>query len=355
MALSRTEAQQRADEIAVFQRELDRLQHEQVLQLSEPQQQQVSSHHQQLLAIYRRQFDIDADHQSRQLSLGMRIASLFGALALAASVLFLFNQFWDLFSEPLQCTILIASSLGSFLLTVLVRRHDDTGYFSKMAAMLALSCLVLNTLLLGEMFNLTPSAHVLLAWAAYALLLAYYVDTRLLLGCGLALLMAYFSTRVSTWLDLYWLDGFEHPEHVLPAALLIFALPSWVSQQRYQGFASIYRLLGMLGLLIPVWLLSVWGQSSDLPWSTHSIEGFYRVVGFALSALLASLGVRRNWPVVINTSVIFFILFLFTQFFDWWWELLPAYLFFFLISLIAIAVLLVLRRLRGFQSRGQRP
>ncbi len=42
-ALNRTDAQQRADEIAVFNRELARLEAAQVLQLSEAQQQQIKS------------------------------------------------------------------------------------------------------------------------------------------------------------------------------------------------------------------------------------------------------------------------------------------------------------------------
>ena len=99
---SRTSAQQRADEIRVFQLELARLEQEGALELTDAQRATLTQHHAALLTQYAASFDIDRDVQSKQLSLGMRIASFLGALALAASVFFLFYQFWGLLSEPLQ-------------------------------------------------------------------------------------------------------------------------------------------------------------------------------------------------------------------------------------------------------------
>ena len=114
--LNRSDAQQRADAIGVFNSELQRLEDEQVLQLSEPQRNRLQAHQQALLAQYRAAFDIDQNNQARQLSLGMRIASFLGALALAASVFFLFYQFWGLFGEVAQVAILISASLLQLIL-----------------------------------------------------------------------------------------------------------------------------------------------------------------------------------------------------------------------------------------------
>ncbi|MFN4839027.1 MAG: hypothetical protein ACK5MB_01495, partial [Phycisphaerales bacterium] len=44
-------------------------------------------------------------------SLGMRVASFLGALALATSVFFLFFRVWGLVPTPLQVTILVATPL----------------------------------------------------------------------------------------------------------------------------------------------------------------------------------------------------------------------------------------------------
>ena len=166
--LNRSDAQQRADAIGVFNSELQRLEDEQVLQLSEPQRSRLQAHQQALLTQYRAAFDIDQNNQARQLSLGMRIASFLGALALAASVFFLFYQFWGLFGEVAQVAILISASLLSLGLTLAVQQRDSSGYFSKLAALVAFACFVLNIVMLGQIFNITPSDKALLPWAAYA-------------------------------------------------------------------------------------------------------------------------------------------------------------------------------------------
>lgn len=346
MTLSRDQAQQRADDIQAFRRELRRLQDEQALGLEAAQLERLAAHHRRLLDDYRHSFDIDQDSQAKRLSLSMRIASLLGALALAASVLFLFYQFWGLFGATAQVAILVGASLGSLLLTLWVRGRDGSGYFSKLAAMVAFACLVLNTVMLGQIFNITPTDNALLAWAAYALLLAYACDARLLLAAGLISLLAFVAARVGTWSGVYWLSMGEFPEHFLPAGLLIFAVPLLASQRGFSGFAAIYRVFGLLALLLPMLVLANWGEASYLPWNAALIEGFYQTLGFLGAGLAIWLGTRRDWPEVVNTGLTFFVVFLYTKLFDWWWEILPKYLFFLLLSLVAVLILVILRRLR---------
>ncbi len=351
--LNRSEAQQRADDIGVFNRELARLEREQVLQLSAAQRAGLEQHQRQLLAHLRNAFDIDQDTQARQLSLGMRIASFLGALALAASLFFLFYQFWGRFGEVSQVAILIGASLASFGLTLWLRQRDSSGYFSKLAALLAFTCWVLNIFMLGQIFNITPSDKALLPWAGYALLLAYACNARLLLVAGILCLLAFIAARVGAFGGLYWLSVGERPENFFPAALLIFALPLLVDQRRYDGFAQSYRLFGLLALFLPLLVLAHWGESSYLDHSPALIEGAYQVLGFALAAAVIWLGARRHWPEVVNTGLSFFVIFLYTKLFDWWWELMPKYLFFLLMGLSAVLMLLVLRRLRSRQLAGR--
>ena len=118
---SRIEAQQRADDIRVFRKELERLEAEGVLKLADGQRAAVRAHHDGLLAGFAQAFDIDRDVRAKQLSWGMRIASLLGAVASAASVFFLFYQFWGRFTETAQVDILIGASLGMFAITVWIR------------------------------------------------------------------------------------------------------------------------------------------------------------------------------------------------------------------------------------------
>lgn len=343
---TRNAAQQRADQIHTFRRELDQLAAEGVLQLSAMQQKGLAAHHAALLNELAQSFDIDLDARSRQLSWGMRIASFLGALALAASVFFLFRQFWGLFSEWVQVGILVVAALATFGATMVVRSRDGTGYFTKLSAMVAFACFVLNVVMIGQIFNITPSDNALLPWAAYGLLLAYLCDLRLLLAAGLACLVAFMAARVGTWSGIYWIHFGERPENFLPAAVALFALPQWVRHRRYEQFPAVYRLVGMLAFFLPVLILSHWGRGSYLDWSASTIEGGYQLAGFLFSALAIWLGLRRQWTETANTGVVFFVIFLYTKFYDWWWELLPKYLFFLILGLTAVLVLLVMKRLR---------
>lgn len=344
--LTRNAAQRRADQIRIFRHELDQLAAEGVLRLDDAQQRELAAHHDALLSRLAQSFDVDIDARSRQLSWGMRIASFLGALALAASVFFLFRQFWGAFSEEVQVGILVAASLATFGATMIVRARDATGYFTKLSAMVAFACFVLNVVMIGQIFNITPSDNALLPWAAYGLLLAYLCDLRLLLAAGLACLIAFMAARVGTWSGIYWIHFGERPENFLPAAVVLFALPQFVRHQRYEQFPAVYRLVGLLAFFVPVLILSHWGRGSYLDWPASMIEGSYQLAGFLFSALAIWLGLRRQWTETANAGVVFFVIFLYTKFYDWWWELLPKYLFFLILGLTAVLVLLVMKRLR---------
>ena len=71
-----------------------------------------------------------------------------------------------------------------------------------------------------------------------------------------------------------------------------------------------------------------------------------RNAGFVASALVIWLGARRGWPETVNTGIVFFVIFLYTKFYQWWWEIMPKYLFFLVVGLTAVLILLILKRLR---------
>jgi len=348
---SRSEAQRRTDEIRAFQRELEDLQRRSILILSDEQRDAIEQYHGGLLAEYERAFDVDRDVKAQQLSIGMRIASLIGALALAASIFFLFYQFWGLFPASTQVAILITSALGTFAATMWIRRKDGSGYFTKLAAMVAFACFVLNVVMLGQIFNITPSDKALLPWAGLALLLAYTADSRLLLVSGLICVIAFIGSRTGTMAGMYWLYFGERPENFFPAALMLFFVPQWTRHERFAGFAAAYRILALLTLFLPMLVLANWGHLSYLAFDPAHIKNSYQVLGFVMSALVTWLGVRRGWNHVVNTGVVFFLIFLYTKFFDWWWESMPKYLFFLVIGMTAVLFLLVFRRLRARVAR----
>lgn len=343
---NRWDAQQRCDEIRVFRAELARLADAGVLELSTAQEAAVRAHHDSVLAALSQEFDVDRDARARQLSVGMRIASFLGALALAASVYFLFYQFWGWLGTVAQVSILVAAPLVMLALTAWLSARRDAAYFAKLAALVTFACFVLNVSMLGRIFNVTPTDGALLPWAALALLLAYRCELRLLLVAGLVCIAAWIAARAGAWGGTYWLSVGERPENFLLAGVLAFLFPLLLDHRKWAGFAATYRVFGLLCLLLPVLVLGHWGEGSYLAWPRTVIEGGYQVLGFALSAGAAWLGVRRGWTETANTGVVFFVVFLYTKFFDWWWEIFPKWLFFLVLALTAVLLLLVLQRLR---------
>jgi uncharacterized membrane protein len=353
--LTRLEAQQRVEQIRAFTSELARLEDERALLLSVAQRRSLQDHHRSLMAELAKQFDVDRDSRSQQLSLGMRIASFLGALALAASVFFLFYRFWGVLGTATQVTALLAASALTYGATLWIRNKDENGYFSKLAAMVAFACFVLNVTMLGDIFNIAPSDKALLPWAAYAFLLAYLCELRLLLVTALLCITAFIAARAGEWQGLYWLDFGKRPENFFPAAAAMLCWPSIVRQRRYGGFAQTYRIFGLLTLFLPMLVLAQWGEASYLNGDPPTIERCYQVLGFAASAAAVWLGVRARWPEVVNTGVTFFVIFLYTKFYDWWWDLMPKYLFFLVLGLTALLTLLILRRLRSERALAQVP
>ncbi|HNO64232.1 MAG TPA: hypothetical protein PKJ44_09610 [Thauera aminoaromatica] len=69
-----------------------------------------------------------------------------------------------------------------------------------------------------------------------------------------------------------------------------------------------------------------------------------RLTGFVTSALAIWFGARRAWNDMVNTGIVFLMLFRYTKLFDRWWDIMPKWLFFLVVALAAILVLRVLRR-----------
>ncbi len=349
---SKTDAQGRADRIGAFRAELAALRREGVGNLSDEQCLSITGYHDRLLADLSASYDVDVDRRDEQLSLGMKIASFLGALGLAASVFFLFYQFWGRISTTVQVVVLVCAPALALLATGYVAYREKTGYFAKLLALVCLSCFVLNLVMLGQIFNINPSPNAFLIWAVFALILAYAIDARLLLAAGIISLAAFISARAGTWAGCYWLHFGERPENFFPAAAMLFSA-SFFSPRRFSGFAVIYRVFALLLLFLPVLVLANWGRVSYLHLTSDSIEVIYQVAGFLFSALAIWQGISRGWPEVVNTGNVFFVIFLYTKFYDWWWEWMPKYLFFLVIGLTAILMLFVFKRLRNGGNSGK--
>jgi len=349
---TKTEAQLRADRIHAFREELTQLADDGLLILDSDKTAALRSYHDRLLNRFSAEYDIDANVQEKQLSLGMRIASFLGALAFAASLFFLFYQFWGYLTTTAQVVVLTLAPPLFLAGTFFSTRRDRTGYFTKILGMLCLASFVLNLVMFGRIFNLESSSNAFLLWAALALLLAYASDARLLLAAGIVAFAGFLSAQMGTWGGCYWLNFGERPENFFPAGIVLF-LTGFIPHHRYPAFPQIYRVFGLLFLFIPMLILANYGRVSYLYLANSSIEVMYQILGFSLAAGCIWIGIVKHWSDVINTGNIFFVIFLYTKFFDWWWEFLPKYVFFLIIGLSSLLFLLIFKRLRLAMNRGK--
>lgn len=350
--LSKAAAQQRADQIDAFHKELTVLNDEQILHLPIEQLEVIHQYHQKITEQLNRDFDIDVNQKGKNLTVGMQITSFLGAVALAASVFFLFYQYWGYFNTLTQVVILLAAPLLTLIASFLIREKEKTGYFSKLMALISFACFVLNLSMFGQIFNLAPTDNALAIWCAYALVLAYALDIRLLLAAAITCFYAFIAARVGEWYGIYWLSMGDHPETFILPALILFFIPSVFSHRQFHNFAAIYRVLSLCGLFLAILIMSHWGRSSFLPWDVSTIENFYQIAGFILAAGFMALGIKKAWLPVVNTANVFFVIFLYTKFYDWWWAWLPKYLFFFLIGITSVLFLLIFNRLRYQLKQG---
>jgi len=341
----RAAAQARVDRIRAFRDELEALERDSVVALDADSRERIDTHHAALASALGERFDVDIDESRKRLSLGMRIASLIGALALSAAVFFFFYRIWGLLSTPLQLVVLVVAPIGATLLAGWAHRRERSGYFTSLAALVAVACFVLNLSMIAQIFNLAPTRHAFLLWAGFALILAYAWGLKLVLTAGLASLTAWLSASVGAGGGLYWLSFGERPETVLIAGLLI-TLPGWFSKLPRREFNNVYRVFGLLVALLSVLILSHWGRASFLPLPASVIEAAYQLLGFFGSAALIAFGIRRDSAKLFNLGATFFLLFLYTKIFDWWWGWMPKWLFFLVVGLAAVGFLLALGRLR---------
>ncbi len=348
---SKIDAQHRVDQVRSFQAELEALENDKIISLQKSQKDAVFEYHDKLLSHLASVFDVDSSKRDKQLSLGMKIASFIGALALAASIFFLFYQFWGGFSTVAQVAILLVAPVLGLAATIQAAKTEKTGYFSKIFGLVTLASFVLNISVLGQIFNIAPSSSAFLAWGVFALLLAYASDARLLLAFGIICVAGFMSAQTGTWGGGYWIHFGERPENFFPVAALLFAA-SCFPHKKFSGFDKVYRVFALLLFFVPVLILSNWGRISYMSFESAAIEVFYQAVGFVFSSLAIWYGVKRSLPEVVNTGNVFLTLFLYTKFFDWWWDWMPKYLFFFLVGLSAILILLVLKRLRDSSSKS---
>jgi Predicted membrane protein (DUF2157) len=344
---NREQAQQRIDRIRAFQKELATLKSEGIFELSEEDQSSVSEYHSSLIEEFSNQFDTDTSVAEKKLSWGMRVLTFLGGFALCASVFFFFYRFWGWIPTWAQIGILIAAPLLALLVMKFSARKEKTFYYATLAALLAFACFVLNLNVLGTIFNITPSPKAFFVWGMMALIVAYSLGLRLLLMAGLLCILAYISATVGNMLGIYWFSLFERPENFIIAGTIMVAIPHIFKHRQYYNFPWFYHLVGLLSIFIALFVMGLCGSCSYSLMDKDTLEVTYQTLGLLFAGAVIWMGIRFGNAGVTNIGATFFMVFLYTKFFDWWWDFMPKYLFFLLLSVISLGLLSVFKKMHG--------
>jgi hypothetical protein len=346
-AFGQRDAQQRADRLRVFREELAELEREQVLVLTEEQRARVEPFLDQTLEELTHRYDIDVNSSQKQLSLGMRIVSALGGLALCAAIFLFFYRFWGSIPTTSQVVILVTIPLLGLAALHFVSKYERTLYFTGLIGLVVIASFVLNLIVLGQLFNRIPSPNAFLAWGALALTLGYAYGLRILLAAGLISWLAFFAATIVSWTGAWWESFFLRPECILVGGALIIGASICLHHRKREEFRGTYRLIGLLAVFLS--FLALWnsGTHSFLPLEPKTIERLYQVVAFMTAAFTIWAGIRHNLSGTMNLGAAFFTIFLYAKFVDWWWDWMPKYVFFFVIGAIAIGLLFAFRRVRS--------
>jgi len=339
----RGEAQRRVDRIHAFREELAELERQGVL--ARDQRERVLRFHEDTVRALAARFDVDASEAERRLSLGMRTASLLGAITLAAAAYTFVERFWWGLPVVVQVALLVAAPLLCVAGMEVAARRERTLYVTGVLGLVALAFFAVDLDAIGALFNVTPGPGAFLAWAAFAGLLAHAYGLRLLLFAAGAGFTVFLSARVTEWMGGPWGQLGSRPESVLPPAALLLAAGVVLSSRAGPALAPVYRLSGLCALLLSVFALSQ-GATSQFPWRAGAVEAFYQVVFVLVAGLALRTGIRRGWPEVEAVATVFLVLFLLARFVDWCWDWMPRWLFFLALGALALGVLFALRRLR---------
>jgi len=343
-------AQQRADRIAAFRAELAELRRAGVIRIDAEDLAAVSRYHDRALHDLVSRFDVDVSERGKQLSLGMRVISFLGAVALAASIFYFFYRIWGVLSTAQQIGVLLGAPVLALLLTSVIAHRPGSRYFTSIAALAAFASLVVDTTLMESIFNRAPSPLPMLAWGVFAMVLAYGYRLRLQLVIGLSLVAASLAGSLHAVAGGMWGNWPQTPEVLFPAAIAILLIALLTERRQPEGFTPVYSLLAIVLLAVPAFLLSLSMSHSFLPLHREATVAGYQILGFLIAAGAIWLGIARRWKEAVYGGACLFMVFLFMKFVDWWWDWMPKYLFFLTLAATSLIVLGILRRLRGALS-----
>ncbi len=170
-------------------------------------------------------------------------------------------------------------------------------------------------------------------------ILSVKLSSKLIWVFTLVALGIWFATETalhSNWGFKFW--GMNYPLRftIFGGLLTVFAVFVQDKIKPIQPFKSTTYVIGLLYSMIALWLLSIFGNYSDLEkWSSvRQYEIFYwGLLGIAVSLGLALYGMKNKDNVSRDIGFVFFILNLYTRFVEYLWDNINRTVFFLVLAI----------------------
>ena len=335
-------AQRRAAQIRAFRAELAELRSEGVDPITPERRAAVDAHHDAMLVEFAGTYDIDRTAAEERLSLGMRLASAFGAAALTAAVVSFFYRIWGSLPTPVQVAALTAAPMIALAAMAVAIRRERTLYVASICASVACGAFILQSVMLGTLFNMRSTPHLLAAWSVFALAVSLPWRLPLPFAAGVTVLVSY-GAAVLIWAGgAPWSSFAAYPETLLVAAAIAHPVGHRFPLELQRWWRGTTLVIALGALLA----LSTFDASSLLPWPSDWVERAYQAGAAVAAVVVIAHGVRTSRGETVVIGALFAALFLFGRFVDWWWDWMPKYLFFLILASVSLAWLWLLRRLR---------
>jgi uncharacterized membrane protein len=327
--------------------------------------------------------------QERKLGRGVTILIHLGAIILAAGLIIFFATNWIEFGRAAKIASLFALTLFFYLVGFELTQEGRWNFPKLGLALVFLGCVMfgVDILLLALIYDLTAEHawSLLMDWAVW-LALAYLIRSRLILFLGLIGLVSWFGAEVGYLWGGYWIY-LGRPLHFIGLGACLLAMAGIHAWRGQRSFAAPYALVGLLLVYLSSLILSIFDVQKGLRAETWTapVAVWLMLLGpyvFALAALLTiHLGWRRTaltdppvlvvlflmalmlltsviawtpghrefwfillltlltsagiylgvaWEssVLLNTSIVFFAVNVYTRFYEYFWDAMPKSLFF---------------------------
>lgn len=340
----------------------------------------------------------DAVARERTLGRGVTILVNLGAVVLAAGLIAFFASNWIEFGRPAKVASLLLMTAGFYAVGIEFSALGRWRFPTLGLALVFLGCVMFGAaiLLLALVYGLRAQhAWSLLIDAVVWLSTAYLLRSRLILFLGLIGLAAWFGAEVGYLWGGYWIY-LGRPYHFLglgACLLTVSGLHAWRGNRR---FAAPYALTGLLLVYLSTLILSIfdvqrafravdwqtpaavwimllapylltaitlalmhfgWRRTSltdpaailvlglfallllvsIVAWTPGHREAYFILLLTILTAGGIYLGIAWESAVLLNTSMVFFAINVYTRFYEYCWPVMPKSLFFIVGGALLIA------------------